>query len=74
MFEDFLKRMSKDFGATMFLISVPVVMAVTGILGYTLLGMFGLAEYAFRLAWGCAIIAGAIFAYSWNNFLNPKDK
>ena len=26
MFEDFLKRMTKGFGATMFLISLPVVM------------------------------------------------
>ena len=30
MFEDFLKRMTKGFGATMFLITLPVVMLVVG--------------------------------------------
>ena len=37
MFEDFLKRMAKGFGATMFLISLPVVMLVVGLLCYTIL-------------------------------------
>ena len=32
MFEDFLKRMTKGFGATMFLITLPVVMLVVGLL------------------------------------------
>lgn len=74
MFEDFFKRMAKGFGATMFLISLPVVMLVIGLLCYTLLGMFGFSAYALRLAWCAAIIGGAVFAYNWNNFLNPKDK
>lgn len=73
MFEDFLKRMTKGFGATMFLISVPIVMLVAGLLCYMLLEMFGLTNYALRLSLGAAVIAGAVFAYSWNSFLNSKD-
>lgn len=73
MFEDFLKRMTKSFGGTMFLLALPVVMLVVGLLCYTLLGMFGFDKYAVRLAWGCAVIGGAIFAYNWNSFLNSKD-
>ena len=38
MFEDFFKRMTKGFGATMFLITLPVVMLVVGLLCYTILG------------------------------------
>ncbi len=74
MFEDFLKRMTSGFAGTMFLITLPIVMLVVGLLCYTLLGMFGLEAYAIRLAWGAAVIAGAIFGYSWNKFLNPKNK
>ncbi len=73
MFEDFLKRMAKGFGATMFLISLPVVMLVVGLLCYTILEMFGFNAYAFRLSCGFAVIGGGFFAYNWNNFLNPKD-
>ena len=69
MFEDFLKRMTKGFGATMFLITLPVVMLVVGLLCYTILD-----NYALRLSCGFAVIGGGIFAYNWNNFLNPKDK
>lgn len=74
MFEDFLKRMTQGFSATMFLISVPIVMLVAGLLCYTLSEMFGLGNYALRLSLVAAVIAGAVFAYSWNSFLNPKDK
>ena len=72
MFEDFLKRMTKGFGATMFLITLPVVMLVVGLLCYTILDMFGFGNYALRLSCGFAVIGGGIFAYNWNNFLNPK--
>ena len=48
MFEDFLKRMTKGFGATMFLITLPVVMLVVGLLCYTILDMFGFSNYACR--------------------------
>ena len=79
MFEDFFKRMTKGFGATMFLITLPVVMLVIGLLCYTILDMFGFGNYALRLSCGFAVIGGGIFAYgifayNWNNFLNPKDK
>ena len=70
MFEDFLKRMTKGFGATMFLITLPVVMLVVGLLCYTILDMFGFSNYALRLSCGFAVIGGGIFAYNWNNFLN----
>ena len=50
MFEDFLKRMTKGFGATMFLITLPVVMLVVGLLCYTILDMFGFSNYALRLS------------------------
>lgn len=73
MFEDFLKHMTKGFGATMFLITLPVVMLVVGLLCYTILDMFGFSNYALRLSCGFAVIGGGIFAYNWNNFLNPKD-
>ena len=55
MFEDFLKRMTSGFAGTMFLITLPIVMLVVGLLCYTLLGMFGLEAYAIRLAWGAAV-------------------
>lgn len=74
MFEDFLKRMAKGFGATMFLIALPVVMLVVGLLCYTILDMFRFSNYALRLSCVFAVIGGGIFAYNWNNFLNPKDK
>ncbi len=74
MFEDFFKRMTKGFGATMFLISLPAGVLVVGMLCYTILGMFGFENYAVRLSCGCAVIGGAVFAYNWNSFLNPKDR
>ena len=58
MFEDFLKRMTKGFGATMFLITLPVVMLVVGLLCYTILDMFGFGNYALRLSCGFAVIGG----------------
>ena len=61
MFEDFLKRMTSGFAGTMFLITLPIVMLVVGLLCYTLLGMFGLEAYAIRLfcatpCWGCSVL------------------
>ena len=55
MFEDFFKRMAKGFGATMFLISLPVVMLVVGLLCYTILEMFGFNYYA-TLFWKCSAL------------------
>ena len=72
MFEDFLKRMTKGFGATMFLITLPVVMLVVGLLCYTILDMFGFGNYALRLSCGFAVIGGGIFAYNWNKLFKPE--
>lgn len=74
MFEDFLKRMNKGFGATMFFISLPAVMLVTGLLCYLLISLSPLDNHAFRLSCCGAVIGGAVFAYKWNSFLNSKDE
>lgn len=74
MFDDFFKRMNRAFGATAFLISLPVVMLVAGMMCHHAAGRLGLDADAMKMAFGGAVIAGAIFAWNWDGFLNPKDK
>ncbi len=74
MFEDFIKRITQGFGGTMFLISLPVVMLVAGLMCYTAAGRIGLPDDAYRMAFGGAVIAGVIFAWNWNGFLDPQSK
>ena len=49
MFEDFIKRITQGFGGTMFLISLPVVMLVAGLMCYTAAGRIGLPDDAYRM-------------------------